>query len=99
MPVEQCSDPIAVTDRGSDAAKKKGNLYGQLAQMSQDGALTNDLADWAKQIRTLGNAGAHPDHLETVTTAEASDLSRLTNSLLEYLYRVPARLQRSRNAR
>jgi hypothetical protein len=47
----------------------------------------------------LGNAGAHPSTLAPVSMDEAEDLSRLLAALLEYLYVMPARVQRARAAR
>lgn len=88
-----------VAARGSAEATAQHSLAAQLKQMAADGALDATLADWADHVRTLGNAGAHPNELEPVTVEEAEDLSRLTSALLEYLYVHPARVQRSRDAR
>ena len=88
-----------VTDRGSDAAKSKHSLAAQLKQMSVDGNLDATLSDWADHVRVLGNAGAHPNELEPVTTDEAKDLSRLVNALVEYLYIPPATVRRARGIR
>lgn len=88
-----------VTDRGSPGAKGRKNLYDQLKQMANDGDLDRTVADWAGQIRTLGNAGAHPNELDSVKLEEADELARLINSVVEYLYVVPARVQRARSRR
>lgn len=88
-----------VSDRGAPAAQTKHSLAGQLKQMATDGDLDRALADWADHIRVIGNAGAHPNTLASVSMDEAEDLSRLLSSLLEYLYVNPARVQRARNVR
>jgi hypothetical protein len=88
-----------VTDKGSQAAKDKHTLYHKLEQMSDDGALPPSLADWAKEIRVLGNAAAHPDALSPVDEDEAAELGRLCRQLLDVIYGVPARIARSRAAR
>lgn len=88
-----------VTDRGSDAAKTKRSLAQQLKQMAEDHSLDAGLADWADHIRLLGNAGAHPNEIESVTVEEAQELGRLIASMLEYLYRLPAQLRRRREGR
>jgi hypothetical protein len=88
-----------VTSRGSEAAKAKSSLAGQLKQMAADGHLDATLADWADQVRLLGNAGAHPNELEPVSREEAEDLSRLMNALVEFLFIYPARVQRARRGR
>lgn len=66
-----------VTDLGSEEAKGKRNLAGQLKQMATDGELDNSLAEWADTVRLLGNAGAHPNELEPVSQQEADELARL----------------------
>lgn len=88
-----------VTDRGSAQAQAKKVLAAQLKQMAVDGDLDRTLADWADHIRVIGNAGAHPNELDPVSVEEAGDLARLINGMLEYLYVMPARIQRARAAR
>lgn len=88
-----------VTDLGSEDAKSKHNLAGQLKQMSTDGKLDNSLAEWADTVRLLGNAGAHPNELEPVSQHEADELARLISSIVEYLYVVPARVKSAREGR
>jgi hypothetical protein len=88
-----------VTDKGSANAQSRRSLAGQLRQMASDGDLDNNLADWADHIRVIGNAGAHPNTLDPVSMEEVEDLSRLLASLLDYLYVMPARVQRARAAR
>jgi hypothetical protein len=88
-----------VTDRGSAAAQTRHALAGQLKQMASEGALDSTLADWADHIRVIGNAGAHPNTLAPVSVDEAEELARLLAALLDYLYVMPARVQRARTAR
>ncbi len=47
----------------------------------------------------VGNVGAHLDPIKDVALEEARDLARLTRQLLEYVYELPARVARSRQAR
>lgn len=88
-----------VHDRGSETAKGKNTLFAQLKQMTDDGDLVPALSDWASHIRVLGNAGAHPSTLAPVSMEEAEELLRLVNALLDYLYVMPAKVQRARTAR
>jgi hypothetical protein len=74
-------------------------LYDKLEQMSQDGSLHPSLVEWAKEIRLIGNAAAHPDALDPVSDEEAADLARLCRQLLNVIYEVPARIARNRAAR
>lgn len=88
-----------VADRGSVAAKKQRTLFQQLKQMADEGTLVRDLSEWADHIRTLGNAGAHPNELDAVSMEEAEELSRLIVALIEYLYVMPARVVAARRRR
>lgn len=88
-----------VVDKGSVAAQAKHTLYEKLEQMSQDGSLHPSLVEWAREIRLIGNAGAHPDALDPVSDEEAADLARLCRQLLNVIYEVPARITRNRAAR
>jgi Domain of unknown function (DUF4145) len=86
-------------DKGSAAAQAKHTLYEKLEQMSQDGSFHPSLVEWAKEIRLIGNAAAHPDALDPVSDEETADLARLCRQLLNVIYEVPARITRSRAAR
>lgn len=88
-----------VVDKGSVAAQAKNTLYAKLEQMSRDGSLHLSLVDWAREIRIIGNAAAHPDALDPVSDDEAADLARLCRQLLNVLYEVPAAIARNRAAR
>jgi hypothetical protein len=88
-----------VKDKGSAAAQAKNSLYHSLEQMSQDGSLHPSLVEWAKEIRVLGNAAAHPDSLDPVSEDEAAELGRLCRELLRVVYEIPASITRSRAAR
>jgi Domain of unknown function (DUF4145) len=50
-----------VNDKGSPAAKGKGDLKEKVKQMVADGGLGPTLGDWADHVRLYGNAGVHPD--------------------------------------
>ena len=90
-----------VRDRGSDAAQKAldRNLAAALRIMADEHTLDANLADWAKEIRLTANVGAHFDPIDDVDAAEADELARLTRKLLHYMYELPAKLRRSRQAR
>jgi hypothetical protein len=75
-----------VADKGSAAAQAKHSLYDKLEQMSQDGSLHPSLVEWAREIRLIGNAAAHPDALDPVSDEEAADLARLCRQLLNVVY-------------
>lgn len=87
-----------VADRGSDNARvaAERNLASALEVMATEGALDRSLAEWAREIRVVGNVGAHFDPSETIEQREAEDLGRLLRQLLAYLYEMPAKIRRTR---
>jgi hypothetical protein len=90
-----------VKDTGSVAAQTAAekNLAQGLKVMADEHTLQPTLAEWATEIRVVGNAGAHLDPIKNVALDEARELARLTRQLLEYLYELPARVARNRQAR
>jgi hypothetical protein len=87
-----------VRDKGSEAAQKamKKALADGLEVMAAEGALSKDLASWAKELRLARNAGGHDELVDDVTPEEASNLSKLLDQLLINLYVMPARLRRAK---
>lgn len=83
-----------VDDRGSPAAKAKGDLKDKVKQMVADGGLTAAIGGWVDHVRLYGNAGAHPDLFGDVSVEEAKDVSRLAGTLIELLYVTPATIAR-----
>lgn len=63
------------------------------------GLSTRSLAEWAGEIRVVGNVGAHFDPREAVEQTEAEDLGRLLRQLLAYVYEMPAKIRRTRDQR
>jgi hypothetical protein len=85
-----------VADMGSAEAQAKGDLYHQLDQMKEDGSLYPSLVEWAKEIKVVVNAGAHPNPLNPVSEEEAANLGRLCRRMLDVLYELPAKITRGR---
>jgi hypothetical protein len=81
-----------VDDKGSVAAKGKYSLKDKVKQMVADGDLLPTIGDWVDEVRISGNAAVHPDVYGPVTVVDASEVARLTESLIDYLYMQPARL-------
>lgn len=88
-----------VEDRGSQAAKSKGDLKEKVKQMVTDGGLAPTLGEWVDHIRLYGNAGVHPDLFGDVSLDEARDVARLAETLIELLYITPARIAQRQAAR
>jgi len=81
-----------VDDKGSAAAKGKGDLKDKVKQMVSDGGLPSTLGNWADHVRLYGNSGVHPDLFGEVELDEAKDVARLTETLIDLLYVTPARI-------
>ena len=81
-----------VDDKGSPAAKAKGDLKEKVKQMVGDGGLTATVGSWVDHVRLYGNAGVHPDLFGDVSIDEAKDVARLVETLIELLYVTPARI-------
>lgn len=81
-----------VDDKGSSEAKAKGDLKEKVKQMVADGGLTATLGEWVDHVRLYGNAGAHPDLFGDVSIEEAKDVARLTETIIDLLYTMPAKI-------
>lgn len=84
----------AVTD---EKGEKIGVLAHRLEALSSKGILLPTLLEWAKEIRVLGNVGAHYDPLTPVTLEDAQQLITFLRELLKHLYELPAELARRRS--
>ena len=74
-----------------------GTLAERLANLASKGVLLQTLADWSKQVRLVGNAGAHFDPIDDVSRRDAEVLVSFLQQLLRYLYELPAELARQQN--
>jgi hypothetical protein len=86
----------AVTvEKGED----KGTLAERLKALGSKGVLLPTLSEWAKEVRLIGNVGAHFDPIETVSHEDAQQLLSFVRELLCYLYELPAELGRRRDSK
>jgi hypothetical protein len=84
----------AVTE---DKGQTNGTLASRLDAMAKAGTLQPTLAEWAKEVRLVGNIGAHFDPIKTVSMEDARQLLSFVRELLRYLYQLPAELAQRRN--
>jgi hypothetical protein len=77
-----------------DKGETTGVLADRLKKLASNGTLLPTLADWAKEVRLVGNAGAHFDPINSVSKKDAEDLIAFVRKLLRYLYELPADLAR-----
>lgn len=75
----------------------KGSLAQRLQNLSDKNILQSSLSDWAKEVRLIGNQGAHYDPANEVTMEDATQLLTFVQELMKYIYELPAELQRRRN--
>jgi len=91
-----------VRGEGSEKAIRQlenRDLPGALKIMANEHDLDRTLADWADEVRGLGNVGGHFDPLEEVNMEQAADLAQLVRQILRYKYEEPARRERLRESR
>lgn len=81
-----------------DKGQSTGNLASRLSTLSSNGVLHPSLTEWAKEVRLIGNAGAHFDPMNAASTEDARDLVKFIRELLSFLYEMPAELARRRAA-
>jgi hypothetical protein len=79
-----------------DKGVTKGTLADRLNGLAAKGVLLPTLADWSKEVRLVGNTGAHFDPIGSVSKEDAEDLISFVRELLRYLYELPADLSRRR---
>lgn len=75
----------------------KGTLAQRLSALSTKGTLHPTLSEWAKEVRLVGNTGAHYDPKTHVTIEDAKQLLEFVREILKYLYELPADLDRRKN--
>lgn len=73
-----------------DKGQKAGPLARRLEALAQTGLLHPTLSEWAKEVRLIGNAGAHFDPLANVSNDDAAQLVKFTGELLRFLYILPS---------
>lgn len=79
-----------------DKGENSGVLADRLNALAKKGVLQPDLAEWAKEVRLVGNSGAHFDLMQAVSEDDARQLLAFIRELLRYLYELPAELARRR---
>ena len=77
--------------------EEKGTLAQRLQSLSDKAILQPSLAEWAKEVRLVGNQGAHFDPAETVSMDDVTQLMSFVQELMKYLFILPAELSRRRN--
>lgn len=79
-----------------DKGESAGTLAQRLASLVSKNVLHPTLAEWAKEVRLVGNVGAHFDPINSVSSDDAQQLLSFVRELLKYQYQLPAELARRR---
>ena len=83
----------------SSLLERGANQEEDLIQQIRNAAfLTQDIKDWAHNIRILGNWGAHPqdDNLREVTLEVARETQAFLEEFFNYVYVMPSRVAEAR---
>jgi hypothetical protein len=79
----------------AEESKKYGNIRDRIDALANKGALTNDLKDWAHEVRLGGNEAAHDE--TPYSKEEAEELLDFAELYLTYVYTLPGRLKERRD--
>ena len=71
-----------------NASLTGGNLYSKIEKLANNGQITEDLKNFAHQIRVLGNDATHND--DDITQEELNNLRIFTRMFLMYVFTLPA---------
>lgn len=82
-----------------DQGESTGALAQRLTNMATRNLLQPTLAEWAKEVRLVGNAGAHFDPMNTVSKDDASQLIEFVRELAKFIYVLPFELSARRSAK
>ena len=63
----------------ADKGETKGLLADRLSNLASKGILLPTLADWAKEVRLVGNIGAHFDPINSVSAKDTADIISFEN--------------------
>jgi hypothetical protein len=72
-------------------------LVARLQSLTSTGKLHPSLAEWVREVRLVGNRGAHFDPIEDVSPEDAKQLIGFVRELLRHVYELPAELNRRRS--
>jgi uncharacterized protein DUF4145 len=82
---------------GASAGKR---LVDQIDEITAKQVITPTLQRFAHEIRSVGNAGAHPsEDLDEINEEDAKDILEFTDQFLEHVYVMPKKLEKRKAAR
>ena len=82
-----------------DKGLKAGSLSARIDQAASNHLITAEMAAWAHETRLEANDQRHADETaELPSAADAKKVLAFANALAEFLYVLPARVERGRKA-
>ena len=72
------------------------DLKAEIGDLANRHVIPDSLRDWAHELRDGGNLVAHPEPNKKVEAQDAEELIALADSIFDYLYVIPAEIQRRR---
>lgn len=79
-----------------DKGYEERTLYKSLEKMFAEKALPQSFSDWVKELRLVGNTGAHFDPINKVDNEDARDMQNFIEELINHVYIIPEQLNRRR---
>jgi hypothetical protein len=79
----------AVDALGRDKKATGADLYARLDDLRKRGVITQDLYEWAEELRVAGRHGAHPEW-EDLTLEKADYAVLLLREIVKFVYILPA---------
>ena len=80
-----------------DRGYKEGSLSARINRAADDHLITKEMAQWAHEIRLDANDERHADEkAEMPSTADAEKCVEFASALAQFLYVLPARVERGR---
>jgi hypothetical protein len=78
---------------------KEGSLYSRIDKAAAEHIITQEMAAWAHEIRLEANDQRHADEsADLPTSTEASKVIEFVNALAQFLFVLPARVDRGRKS-
>lgn len=73
------------------------DLFAQIDDLEKRQIITSQVKNWAHEIRLWGNHGAHPskDGLDELKREDMEEVKEFLESLFDYIYIMPAKVQTS----
>ena len=76
-----------------------GSLSSKINELAERNIISTQIRDEAHEIRFFGNEMAHGDFTQKISEEDAADMLGFLDTVLEYVYQMPAAIRRRQEAR